>query len=137
MKSYELYPRNDLINGNIANLLYSMDKYDESIDYFERALLSEPDMAHPEVGPPLLRNYANLLYFKRKYTKSIKLCKQMINRSDWINYDEKHVIYWLMTRNYESMFEFELALESALNASQLKPKNKLYLCKIKKLRYMV
>ena len=137
MKSDELYPANDFINGNIANLLYKMNKYDESIEYFERALKSESDMNHPEVGPPLLKNYATLLYLRQKFSKSMRMCYRMINRKDWIHYQDKDSVYWLMTINCESMLDYDSALSFALKASKLKPNNKLYLNRIKKLRYMI
>ena len=134
-KSIEVHPYGTLVNGNMANLLYAMNRYDESIPFFEESLAIYEDRKHPEVGPKCLENYANVLYLRQRYKKSNEKLYELIWRHDFGQHPDKNAVYWLMSRNFEKMRNIKKAIQYVKKAQAIKPECGLYASKLKKLRH--
>ena len=134
-KSYDINPNATLINGNMGNLLYAMNKLDQAMPFLKKSFDVAADCEHPEVGPKALHNYSKILYLKQKYKKSIEYAKKLIQRKDFIKYDSKDHVYMLISYGYDKLYEYQLAMEYAVKAQKIAPRNGECKVQIKKLRY--
>ena len=120
-KTLDIDPERVLVNGNLANCLCELKRYDEAIPYLKRSLSKEDDIIHPDVGPKCLENYSKILYLKKNYVESVKLLDQLIDRKDFETNQNEDKIFCLLSKCYLQLKECDNSLKFVNKALEINP----------------
>ena len=127
-KSLEIYPDGELTTGNLGICLYQLGKYNESIQYLKKAIFELPaDLSHIDVGPKALECYASVLFQqKHDYQQAVDILIKLIKHKEFGNkYNENQdEIYYLLSRVYSKLMDFEQSLIYLRKANQVNPRQK-------------
>ena len=90
-------------NGNMANVLYTMGQFEESIPYFMKTI-DFPDQCFvndPQVGIPFLINFAIVLcQYCKNYTRSLEICQKILQHPHFKKFKDKAKVCRLIAQNY-------------------------------------